>query len=119
MCTVNTEAAVVPVGNSALRMAGPPTTTAPDTEPAPGWTTIGQATLRFTGAAVPVAPLTWGQQAIWIAFRRHGSDQVMISMRRTLPVPRRAPAGVDGVLAALATLIGRHSSLRTRIRPGA
>nr|MDT0659406.1 condensation domain-containing protein [Micromonospora sp. DSM 115978] len=61
------------------------------------------------------APLTWGQRALAAAIRRRGPDQVMFSLRRTVTVTRRAPADVETVLLAIGALIGRHSSLRTRL----
>ncbi|MBO4206762.1 condensation domain-containing protein [Micromonospora echinofusca] len=62
------------------------------------------------------APLTWGQHAIWTALRRHGPGQTMISIRRVVPVPRRAAADPARVLRAVADLVVRHDSLRTRLR---
>ncbi|RKR86253.1 condensation domain-containing protein [Micromonospora pisi] len=92
----------------------------PPAEPAASAVTIaGAATewtvVDFVGEGQPVAPLTWGQRALWNAIERHGPGYVMISLRRTLAVPRRAGRDPDTVSRALATLIGRHSSLRTRM----
>lgn len=72
-----------------------------------------------TGSTPPggrSAPLTWGQRALWMALRRRGAEQATISLRRTVPVPRRAAADVPSVLRALGDLIVRHDSLRTRVR---
>ncbi len=96
-----------------LNVAGPPAAPVPHAHE--------QVTVPFhaPGPAEPggcSAPLTWGQRALWIALRRHGADQIMISLRRTVPVPRKAAADVPSVLRALAALLARHSSLRTRLR---
>ncbi|WP_326557763.1 condensation domain-containing protein [Micromonospora sp. NBC_01796] len=95
-----------------------PVTTAPPVPPAPSvagarteWTRTG-----FVGAEETPAPLTWGQRALWIAIERHGPGYVMISLRRTLSVPRRAPADPVDVLRSVGAWIGRHGSLRTRLR---
>ncbi|GAA4716525.1 condensation domain-containing protein [Phytohabitans rumicis] len=61
-------------------------------------------------------PLTWGQRALWTAIQRRGAEQALMSMRRVVAVPRGAPADVDSVARAIGVLIGRHSSLRTRIQ---
>ncbi|WP_203907817.1 condensation domain-containing protein [Rhizocola hellebori] len=74
------------------------------------------AVAAFAGSPFPgTAPLTWGQRAYWLAAQRRGSSATLISMRRVLSMPRRAPADVDSVLRALGGLIERHSSLRTLI----
>jgi hypothetical protein len=70
----------------------------------------------FAGAAAPPAPLTWGQRALWTAMRRRGPEQASMSMRRGLPLPRRAPDDVDSAVRAIGALVSRHSSLRTRIQ---
>ncbi|WP_329100405.1 condensation domain-containing protein [Micromonospora sp. NBC_01699] len=51
-----------------------------------------------------------------MAIERHGPGYVMITMRRTMSVPHRASADTAGVLRSVGALIGRHSSLRTRLR---
>ncbi|WP_162907983.1 condensation domain-containing protein [Allorhizocola rhizosphaerae] len=74
------------------------------------------AAAAFTGPALPgTAPLTWGQRAYWLSAQRRGSSATLISMRRVMAMPRRAPSDVDSVLRAIGKLIERHSSLRTLI----
>ncbi|SCG39737.1 condensation domain-containing protein [Micromonospora coxensis] len=70
----------------------------------------------FVGAAAAPAPLTWGQQALWTAMRRRGAEQTLMSLRRIVATPRRGPADLAGVLRAVGALVGRNSSLRTRIQ---
>ncbi|GAA2365452.1 hypothetical protein Cme02nite_31510 [Catellatospora methionotrophica] len=70
----------------------------------------------FDGAADPGAPLTWGQRALWIAIRRHGPSHAMFSLRRVVAAPRRAALDVPSALRAVGALVGRHSSLRTRVQ---
>jgi condensation domain-containing protein len=73
-----------------------------------------QVMVSFDGPAVPPAPLTWGQRALWKAYRQRGRQQ-MNNLRRILVMPPQAPDDVDSVLRALATLVGSYSSLRTRL----
>lgn len=62
------------------------------------------------------APLTWGQRALWMAVQRRGpSSAKLISIRRIVAVPRRAPGDAGSVLRAISALIERHSSLRTLV----
>ncbi|MEV4489954.1 condensation domain-containing protein [Micromonospora coxensis] len=70
----------------------------------------------FVGASAAPAPLTWGQQALWAAMRRRGAEQILMSLRRIVATPRRGPADLAGVLRAVGALVGRNSSLRTRIQ---
>jgi len=72
----------------------------------------------FAGAPAPPAPLTWGQRALWIAMRRRGPEEFRINISKIVPVPEGATDDVPGVLSAVAALVGRHSSLRTRIEDG-
>src|SRR5688572_24404426 len=52
-----------------------------------------------------------------MAMKRRGpSSSALISIRRIVPMPRRAPSDVASVLRAIGALIARHSSLRTKIR---
>ncbi|MBB5867178.1 hypothetical protein F4553_000557 [Allocatelliglobosispora scoriae] len=68
---------------------------------------------EFAGVAALPVPLTWGQSTLWTALHRPGLDQSMVSLRRVLPLP--APSDVDSALTAIGALLGRHSSLRTRL----
>ncbi|MDG4762724.1 condensation domain-containing protein [Solwaraspora sp. WMMD406] len=73
-------------------------------------------TVRFAAPGTArTAPITWGQRALWMAIRRHGPGQVMFTLRRAVPVPRRHQHDPDRVLAAVAALVSRHASLRTRL----
>jgi hypothetical protein len=77
------------------------------------------ASFDATGPGLPdgrSAPLTYGQRALWMAFQHRGREQVLISLRRGLPMPRRASSDVASVLQALSKLMLRHDSLRTRLR---
>ncbi|WP_158553876.1 condensation domain-containing protein [Micromonospora deserti] len=78
---------------------------------------VAQARLgaEFAGASAPPAPLTWGQQALWAAIRRRGREQTLMSLRRIVAMPRKGSADVASVLRAIGALVGRNSSLRTRI----
>jgi len=80
-------------------------------------TTALSAAAAFTGEpGTRLAPLTWGQRALWMAMNRRGpSSAKLISLRRVVPVPRRAPSDLESVLRAIGALIARHSSLRTKI----
>jgi len=72
----------------------------------------------FAGEPAPSAPLTWGQRALWIAMRRRGPEEFRINMAKIVAVPDGATDDVAGVVSAVATLVARHSSLRTRIQDG-
>jgi hypothetical protein len=74
---------------------------------------FGDAPAEGPGSA-RIAGLTWGQRALWMAIQQRGSSQFLISLRRVIDMPRRAPADVPSVTAAIGALIERHSSLRTR-----
>ncbi|MFK3979191.1 condensation domain-containing protein [Micromonospora sp. NPDC050397] len=93
----------------------PATATATATAPLVDGARTGWASAHFVGDHSPPAPLTWGQRALWMATERHGPGYVMLSLRRTLSVPRRASADAASVLRSVGALIGRHSSLRTRM----
>jgi hypothetical protein len=62
-----------------------------------------------------VAPLTWGQRAMWRSMRDFTSPHTVVNLCRVLAVPARAVADLPTVTRAVGALIGRHSSLRTRI----
>ncbi|RKR89632.1 condensation domain-containing protein [Micromonospora pisi] len=70
---------------------------------------------RRAGTPDRTAPLTWGQWALRFGVERYPANRILINMRRVVPVPRRAPDGVDDVRRAVGALVGRHSSLRTRM----
>ncbi|WJK41424.1 condensation domain-containing protein [Solwaraspora sp. WMMA2056] len=78
--------------------------------------TVDRRTVSFVAPDPPrTAPITWGQRALWMAIRRHGAGQVMFALKRWVAVPRRAQADPDRVYAAIAALMARHASLRTRL----
>ncbi|MFF3868812.1 condensation domain-containing protein [Micromonospora sp. NPDC001898] len=70
----------------------------------------------FSGADAGTAPLTWAQQVTWRANARHGSNHHFLNLRRTVPVSARAGADTERATRALGALVGRHGSLRTRVR---
>ncbi|NEE25811.1 non-ribosomal peptide synthetase condensation domain protein, partial [Streptomyces sp. SID7982] len=65
------------------------------------------------------APLTWGQRAIWHAIRRTAPNDHYFNIGRVLPLADRGrPVTVPEALKALAHLMERHESLRTRLLLG-
>jgi hypothetical protein len=83
--------------------------------PVPVPETGQRVSAAFAGAPAPPAPLTWGQRALWIAMRRRGPEQFRINMTKIVRVPDGAAVDVRRAVAAVCALVGRHSSLRTRI----
>ncbi|MEU8261976.1 condensation domain-containing protein [Micromonospora sp. NPDC048999] len=71
---------------------------------------------EFSGAGAGVAPLTWAQQVMWRSIARYGSNHVFLNLRRTVPVSARAGADAAAVARAVGAWVGRHGSLRTRVR---
>lgn len=65
----------------------------------------------FSGAGCGDDELSWGQREMWGAMRRQRSSLPMGAVQRL-------PAGttVDDVVATLRFVMGRHQSLRTRLR---
>jgi len=95
-----------------------PAMTAPSTVPA--WVpadTADQALVHidFDGGRDDIAPLTWGQRAVWKSVVEF-TDHSWLNFRRVLAVPRRAGADVASVGRTIAALMSRHGSLRTRLR---
>ncbi|WP_434739850.1 condensation domain-containing protein [Micromonospora sp. SH-82] len=73
----------------------------------------------FAGGMDRTGPLTWGQRAMWRAVVEFEStERSVLNLRRTLPLSPRAGVDVDRAVAALGSLVGRHESLRTRVRVG-
>ncbi|MFG1804555.1 condensation domain-containing protein [Micromonospora carbonacea] len=70
----------------------------------------------FRGVGSPPAPLTWAQQVTWRADARYGSHHRFLSLRRVVPLSARAGADPERAVRALGALVGRHASLRTRVR---
>ncbi len=59
--------------------------------------------------------MTWGQRSIWKAYTEFQGYHSWLNICRVLAVPRRAPGDPQSVARAVAELISRHESLRTRI----
>lgn len=74
--------------------------------------------VHFAGGSAGIAPLTWGQRAIWPDPAAFDSPHQVLNLPRTLRVPDRADASVAQVATALGRLVERHSSLRTRFLAG-
>ncbi|WFE22476.1 condensation domain-containing protein [Solwaraspora sp. WMMD937] len=78
--------------------------------------TVGRRTVSFVAPdPARTAPITWGQRALWMALRRHGTSQTMFALKRHVAVPRRARSDPERVYAAIAALMVRHTALRTRL----
>ncbi|WP_436760719.1 hypothetical protein [Streptosporangium sp. V21-05] len=72
--------------------------------------------IRFSGSRSEMAPLTWGQRAIWDTIQKTAPDDHYFNFGRVLAVPRRArPLTVAGAAEVLRALVERHESLRTRL----
>ncbi|WDZ83589.1 condensation domain-containing protein [Micromonospora cathayae] len=72
----------------------------------------------FHGGRVATGPLTWGQRAMWRAVTEFESAQhSFLNLRRVLAVSPRADVSPQRAVRALAALVDRHESLRTRVRP--
>lgn len=71
---------------------------------------------EFRGERVATAPLTWGQRAMWWTMDDFRSRNSFLNLCRVVAVPGRSPAGVPDVARVIGTLVGRHESLRTRVR---
>jgi hypothetical protein len=65
----------------------------------------------FQGEGAAVAELSWGQREIWAAMR---SQQYWLPIGGVAPLP--VTQDVDAVVRALGWSMGRHQSLRTRLR---
>ncbi|MBB6348235.1 hypothetical protein FHU36_004780 [Nonomuraea muscovyensis] len=74
------------------------------------------ASVAFDGGDAGDGPLTWGQRAIWQAIESTAPDDHYFTFGRILPVP--GTRTVEQLLAALAALVERHGSLRTRLGTG-
>ena len=75
--------------------------------------------LAVRGEVCGPMPLAWGQSAIWTAIGRYVPNDHYFNFARVLVLPDKVrPAPVGRVVAALESLVSRHSSLRTRIVPG-
>ncbi|MFI7327559.1 condensation domain-containing protein [Streptomyces rubiginosohelvolus] len=75
--------------------------------------------VAFHGERSGRAPLTWGQRAIWHAIRRTAPNDHYFNIGRVLPLADRGrPVTVPEALKALAHLMERHESLRTRLLLG-
>jgi hypothetical protein len=74
-----------------------------------------EVTASFTAERSATAALAWGQRAMWDAFG--GADPGYHNFTRIMTVPRAAgPVDPATVAQALARLMARHDSLRSRVR---
>lgn len=72
----------------------------------------------FQGGRSATGPLTWGQRAMWRAVTEFESARhSFLNLRRILAVSQRAGVPPEQAVRALGALVGRHESLRTRVRP--
>ncbi|MGW4462654.1 condensation domain-containing protein [Micromonospora sp. NPDC004704] len=71
----------------------------------------------FTGGRAGTAPVTWGQRSMWWTMDDFRSRNSFLNLCRVVTVPRRSPADVPHVAEVIGTLVARHESLRTRVRP--
>ncbi|MEU1753029.1 condensation domain-containing protein [Micromonospora matsumotoense] len=71
---------------------------------------------EFSGDGAGVAPLTWAQRVMWRSIARNGSNHVFLNLRRTVPVSARAGTDLPAAVRAVGVWVGRHGSLRTRVR---
>ncbi|MET8140675.1 condensation domain-containing protein [Sphaerisporangium sp. NPDC005288] len=69
--------------------------------------------LEFRGERSGTAPLAWGQRSIWLAMCRTMPSDHYFNFGRVVTI---APHPQRVVLEALAALVARHESLRTRLR---
>ncbi|MGC4807909.1 condensation domain-containing protein [Micromonospora sp. DT233] len=71
----------------------------------------------FTAGRAATGPLTWGQRAMWRAVEEFESPtHSFLNLRRVLALSRRADVDGPRAVAAIAALVARHESLRTRVR---
>ncbi|WP_369174921.1 condensation domain-containing protein [Streptomyces sp. R28] len=68
--------------------------------------------VRFSTNRPGVYPLTWGQRWIWQGLTGHAPHYGYLGWPVSIDVP--AGCGLDVVLSALETVLGRHETLRTR-----
>jgi hypothetical protein len=78
----------------------------------------GRVVVRFAAEArdPTTGPLTWGQRFIWDIGTSMAPSDEHINVTIVVPVP--AGLSVEDVASALATLIERHASLRTKYPVG-
>jgi hypothetical protein len=69
-------------------------------------------TVTFSGTRSGVHGLTWGQRWIWQGLTGHAPHYGYLGWPVTVDIP--AECGLDDVLAALAAVLERHETLRTR-----
>jgi Condensation domain len=82
----------------------------PGAAPAAGGTTT-RIMVQFAGEGAGTGELTWAQRGIWRTIERQGASEVMGGV-----APLAPGATVDRVAASLRFIMGRHQSLRTRLR---
>lgn len=81
------------------------------------WVTETLAYAEFHGGQAETAPLTWAQRLMWRAAAASGPQHAFMNLRRTVPVSPHVQADLASVVRAVGTLVSRHGSLRTRVRP--
>ena len=69
----------------------------------------------FSSGSSGTGPATWGQQAIWDAVSKLGTDAYRYNVSIGFPVEPSIP--VPQVLDGVRKLLGLHQSLRTRLEP--
>jgi len=67
----------------------------------------------FAGSGSGAGPLSWGQQEMWGAIQRMGSSLALGGVSTLQP-----GMTVEMAATVLSFIVGRHPSLRTRLRPG-
>ncbi|MGA3539830.1 condensation domain-containing protein [Micromonosporaceae bacterium DT194] len=72
--------------------------------------------LPFQGDRSLTVALTWGQRAMWPTAAAFANPHTAVNLSRTVPLSARLDVDLPRVGQALAALVGRHESLRTRIR---
>lgn len=69
---------------------------------------------EFRGLPGGSGPLTWGQQGIWSAIRRHRAGHFNAGL--IVPLVDRPGMDLTAVVGGIEQLLARHDALRTRIR---
>ncbi len=79
---------------------------------------VRTVTVPVTGERSGSGPLTWGQQAIWKSVVALARDGFWPTVRRLVTVSASRRLTVEEATQALAALVSRHETLRTRIVDG-
>jgi hypothetical protein len=73
---------------------------------------VSRIPVKFEGEGGGTGELTWGQREMWGNIHRHANTQLTLAGL----APLQPDTTVESVVAAFGFLLGRHQSLRTRIR---